>query len=338
MPPTLPEAHKKPGVCYATTNDGIELPVIDLTHPAFAFSISQPELDGLIEAMQRSANIPAAVLLGVAQKSILVRGFVESAGTFTTGMMTYLNKLGPDNLGDGYAGPIDRQWATSLAPVTFRWRMRDVALSLLEGLKSPLAARPGAPLHLINIAGGPAMDSLNALILLNKQAPDLLNGRLICLHVLDLDREGPDFGRRALEALLADGAPLHGLAVSFEHILYNWCELLPLSRLLEQLGPGIVAAGSSEGGLFEYASDADILANLKTLHEGTPPDFVMVGPVVRDEATLDPRLRMTVHIAGQPAIRYIGLTTFENLANRSGWTITRHLDGPMHQVVTLKKV
>ncbi len=337
MPLTIPETHKKTDVCYALTNDGIELPIIDLTHPAFAFSISQPELNALIEAMQRSANIPAAVLQGVAQKSILVRGFVESAGTFTTGMMTYLNKLGPDNLGDGYAGPIDRQWAASLTPVTFRWRMRDVALSLVEGLKPSLAARPGAPLHLLNIAGGPAMDSLNALILLHKQAPDLLKGRLICLHVLDLDREGPDFGSRSLESLLAEGAPLHGLSVSFEYIPYNWSDLSPLSRLLDQLSPGIVSAGSSEGGLFEYAADEDILANLKALHAGAPDDFVMVGPVVRDETTLDPRLRMTVHIVGQPAIRYIGLSAFENLAARSGWAITHHLDGPMHQVVTLKK-
>jgi hypothetical protein len=287
--------------------------------------------------MQRSLQIPAAILQGVAQKSILVRGFVESAGTFTTGMMTYLNKLGPDNLGDGYAGPIDRQWAASLTPLTFRWRMRDVALSLVEGLKPPLAARPGAPLHLINIAGGPAMDSLNALILLYKQAPDLFNGRLICLHVLDLDREGPNFGSRALESLLGVGGPLHGLSISFEYIPYNWSELAPLSRLLAHLEPGIVSAGSSEGGLFEYGSDEDVIANLTALHAGTPKDFVMVGPVVRDEATLDPRLRMTVHIVGQPSIRYIGLPAFENLANRSGWVIASHLDGPMHQVVTLKK-
>jgi len=337
MPTTIPETNKKPGVCYAFTDDGIELPVIDLTHPAFAFSITQPELDAMIEAMQRSANIPAAVLQGVAQKSILVRGFVESAGTFTTGMMTYLNKLGPDNLGDGYAGPIDVQWAAGLAPVTFRWRMRDVALALVEGLRPALAARPVAPLHLLNIAGGPAMDSLNALILLHKQAPNLLDGRLICLHVLDLDPEGPDFGGRALDALLAEGAPLHGLAVSFEYIPYNWSDPAPLRSLLTQLGPGIVGAGSSEGGLFEYASDEDIFANLKVLHAGTPDDFVMVGPVVRDEGTLDPRLRMTVHMTGQPAIRYIGLSAFGALAARSGWTIANHLDGPMHQVVTLKK-
>ena len=37
MLPKIPEQNKKPGVCYAVTDDGLELPVIDITHPAFAW-------------------------------------------------------------------------------------------------------------------------------------------------------------------------------------------------------------------------------------------------------------------------------------------------------------
>ena len=110
----IPEMNKKAGVCYAVTDDGLELPVIDITHPAFAFEMDDAKLNALIDTFARSAAIPPAALQAAAQKSILVRGFVESSGTFTTGMMTYLNKLEPENLGDGYAGPLDRQWAASL--------------------------------------------------------------------------------------------------------------------------------------------------------------------------------------------------------------------------------
>jgi hypothetical protein len=28
----IPENNKKPGVCYAVTEDGLELPVVDITH------------------------------------------------------------------------------------------------------------------------------------------------------------------------------------------------------------------------------------------------------------------------------------------------------------------
>lgn len=334
----IPEKNKKPGVCYAVTDDGIELPVIDITHPAFVFEISEAELSALIDNMQRASQIPAAALQAAAQKSILVRGMVESAGTFTTGMMTYLNKLSPDNLGEGYAGPIDRQWAASLTPVTFRWRMCDVARLLADGLAPVLAARQRQPVHLLNIGGGPAMDSLNALILLRKEHPERLAGRQIGIHVLDLDGEGPHFGARALTALLAEGAPLHGLDVTFDHIDYNWANTTVLEELIDRIdAANAVAAGSTEGGLFEYASDEEIVSNLKVIRVGTPDDFVMVGPVIRDATTLDPRLRMTEHVEGRPAIRYIGLDAFRQLARSAGWTIERSLDGPMHQVVRLRK-
>jgi hypothetical protein len=321
------------------SNDGIELPIIDITHPAFALSVSDDELSALIDNMQRAANIPPAVLQSVAKQSILVRGIVEAAGTYTTGMMTYLNKLGPETLGDGYAGPLDRQWAASLTPVTFRWRMRDVARLLADGLAPALCARPGAPVHLLNIGGGPAMDSINALILLHKEQPAGLVGRHIHILVLDLDAEGPTFGKRALDALRAEGAPLHGLTIAFEHIAYNWSDSAVLRRTIDEFALAqAVVAGSSEGGLFEFATDADIVANLQVLRVGTPDDCVIVGPVVRNAATLDPRLQATEHVAGRPGIRYIGLDAFQQLANEAGWTIARSLDGPMHQVVSLNKV
>ena len=94
MIPMIPEQHKQPGVCYAVTDDGLELPVIDITHPAFAFAVSETSLSALIDAMQRSAQIPPAALQAAAQKSLLLRGIVDSAGTYTTGMMTYSTSWG----------------------------------------------------------------------------------------------------------------------------------------------------------------------------------------------------------------------------------------------------
>lgn len=343
----IPEANKKPGVCYAWTDEDsplpcMELPVVDVTHPAFAFDCSAEAVNRLIDqfvlSLQRLAQTPAPALQAMLQRSLLMRGMmVDSANTYTTGMMTYLNKLGPDNLG-AYAGPIDRQWAASLTPLTFRWRMRDVAELLAGGLAPALASRPGAPLHLINIAGGPAIDSLNALIVLQKEHPGLLGDRPVTIHVFDLDPDGPHFGARALDALLAEGAPLHGLAAELNDHPYDWADPRVLRERIDGFaGQDVVAAGSSEGGLFEYATDAEIQANLETLRQGTPADFFMVGPVVRDAGTLDPRLRSSENVPGRPAIRYLGLERFGALACNAGWEIERSLDGPMHQVVCLKK-
>jgi hypothetical protein len=59
--------------------------------------------------------------------------------------------------------------------------------------------------------------------------------------------------------------------------------------------------------------------------------------VVRDPDSSDPRLKEMDKVEGRPAIRFIGLKAFEELAGRARWKITRHLDGPMHQVVSLVK-
>jgi hypothetical protein len=333
----IPEKNKKAGVFYAVSDEGIELPVIDITHPAFDCTVSPTQLDALITAMQQSDKIPFAALQAAATKSMLLRGIVESAGTFTTGMMTYLNKLSPDNLGEGYAGPLDKQWAASLTPLTFRWRMKDVARLLADDLGAALAARPGRPLHLVNIAGGPAADSLNALILVQKEHPERLAGRAVSIHVLDIDPDGPSFGARCLAALQAPGAPLHGVTASLSYCAYDWNEPATLRNLLCGFEKDALVMASSEGGLFEYAADEVIVANLEALRAGTPPDAAVVGPVVRDAATLDPRLKNTELAPNRPAVRYIGLAAFAGLAARAGWSIERSLDGPMHQVVNLRK-
>ncbi|HRF48252.1 MAG TPA: hypothetical protein PLC98_11560 [Anaerolineales bacterium] len=338
----IPERNKRTGVCYALTDDGLELPVVDITHPAFAVNFEAIDLDELIDSfvasLERSARTPAEMMRAVAAKSILIRGMLESADTYTTGLVTYLHKLGPENLGEGYATPIDRQWATGLTPLTFRWRMRDIAHLLSDHLSPLLEARPGVPLDLINIGGGPAADSFNALLVMAGRSRQALAGRRIRIHVLDIDPHGPAFGARAVEALRADGAPLAGLDVALEARRYDWIDRAPLQALLEALrsDPGLLAV-SSEGALFEYASDYDIVANLITLRDGAPVDTVVVGPVVRDAATLDPRLRASEHVAGRPAIRYLGLACLTRLAEQAGWSVAETRDGPMHQVFRLAR-
>lgn len=342
MTTQVPELHKKPGVAYAYTDDGLELPVIDITHPAFELHTDQLDVDGLIntfvEGLKGGARLPADAMRALASRSILLRGMLDSADTYTTGVMTYLHKLGPDNLGDGYASAFDRQWAAGLTPLTFRWRMRDVATLLADGLAVRLAADPGAPLDLVNIGGGPAPDSVNALLLLAQAPGGLLKGRRIRIHVLDLDPTGPSFGARAVEALREPGAALAGLDVALVAVSYNWTHPAPLSALLEDLGIArSVVAVSSEGALFEYAADEDVVANLKVIGECAPSGTFVVGPVVRDAATMDPRMRFSEHVPGRPAIRYMGLAHFTDLAGRAGWAISDVKDGPMHQVVRLDR-
>jgi hypothetical protein len=337
----IPEQNKKPGVCYAVSDDGIELPVIDVTHPAFACEVSPTELSALIDEAARGLetvkNTPPEMLRAIAAQSILARGWVQSVGSFMTGMITYLNRLGPENLGDGYASPIDRRMAAGLMALSFRFRLRDLARLIADALAPLLAVREGRPVHLFNIGGGPAADSLNGLILIQKEHPERLRGRRISIEVLDLDAEGPSFGSRALSALLVENAPLGGLDATFQYVKYHWSEAAELRKALA--GAGKMGAGvcSSEGALFDYGSDEDIVANLTVLRDATPADFVVVGSVVRDVASLDPRLKATTEPQGRPLIRYLGLDVFRLLAQRAGWSVDRTIDSVAHYAVSLKK-
>jgi hypothetical protein len=340
MTALIPEKNKKPGVCYAYSDDGFELPVIDITHPAFTYAVTSQEVSTMIDDYIRSLpKLPHAVIKQLAANSILLRGAVESAGTYMSGMMTYLNKLGPDMLGDAYATALDKRVAAGIMQLSFRLRKQAGARLAADGLGAALKARPNVPVHLINIAGGPAIDSLNALILLQKEHPEWLTGRSITVHVLDLDHNGPAFGARALAALRAAGGPLHGLDVRFDAIDYDWANPALLRELYAGIGREAAVVGSTEGGLFEFASNDQIVANLQVLHDWTPADFVIAGPVVRDGESIDPRLKVMEGIEGRPGIRFLGLAAFSQLAAQAGWTIVRQIDNnnPIHDVVCLKK-
>jgi hypothetical protein len=116
-----PETSKRPGVVYAFTRDGVELPVIDVTHPAFAVSITESEQKTMVEKFLRDgvplAKLPKPLreiaLRFLLRQSALAQGIDQARGSFMSGLQTYLLKLGPEMLGSAYTShrPSDRHSA-----------------------------------------------------------------------------------------------------------------------------------------------------------------------------------------------------------------------------------
>ena len=320
------EKNKQPGICYAMANDGLELPIIDITHPAFSFDLSPSQLadlyDPLKYQMQKHRGfIERRLFQFFMKRSILGRALCQANGTFLTGMSTYLMKLGEKNLGT-YAGSIDRKIAQSLPAISLRLRLQDMARLMADGLVPLLANQPGQPLHLINIAGGPAMDSLNALMLCPK---DLLIERPITIHVLDGDIDGPQFGERALFALLSSKSKIEGLSIKWHRVPYNWSEPGPLQVLInELLSSQCFIVASSEGGLFEYGSDEDILANLRALSQAS----LIAGSVARPDR---PAFLQTI-----VSVRLRPLDEFKQLIVQTGWSVDRALERPLSYNLIMK--
>src|SRR5262245_7466152 len=97
----------------ARAPDGLDLPIIDVTKPAFALSVSEAELRSRVEAFLREPQpldrLPGflrdLVLAIVLRRSVLAHGIRGARGGYLTGMATYLLKLGPDHLPASIATP-----------------------------------------------------------------------------------------------------------------------------------------------------------------------------------------------------------------------------------------
>lgn len=278
------------GIVHATTRQGYALPVIDVSHPAFTIADDADSLRVLSSEFAKGERdrkrVPGFImrwmLRSMARRSLLARNLFGTDEPVLAGMSTYVMKLGAANLVAPFNTQIDRRLAAAPGVSSLRIRLQQLARLLAQGLRSELSGRPGAPVHLFSIGGGTAIDCLNALILLRKLDPAAVQQRAFRIHVLDPDTAGPEFGARALEALLRAG-PLHGLEVHFEHIPYSWQEASKLAALVrEASSPDAVIAVSTEGALFEYGDDATVLPNLEALR--TVDNVLLVGgTVTRDD-------------------------------------------------------
>jgi hypothetical protein len=341
FPVIVPEKNKVAGLRYAFAENGLELPVIDLAHRAFglappkAGALEPVDIERLmaeaLEDLRKRERIPAfaqalmARLLG--RGSILAREIVASRGSYMSGLGTYLVKLGPENLGSGYASAVDRRIAASLPCLNARLRLSDTVRLLAESLLEPLEAGPGRPIVLIAIAGGPASDSLNALMALRRERPALLEGRKLRIFVLDCDRAGPAFGSASLSALLAEGGALEGLDAAMIRVAYDWDEASTLGVVARDAADaGAITAASSEGGLFEYG-------NLKALASG-PAGISVIGTLSRDDGPA----RILNEASGTAIrIRLRGSGEFEALLRSGGWALVREIDTPLSRVFALNR-
>jgi hypothetical protein len=320
-------AREGDGIAYAKTLEGFDLPVIDLTHPRFAVPTDPAAVrdlyDAFIENELQRQRIPSFILRlmlqAAARKSRLVRALFGSDTGFLDGLSTYVMKLGTGNMVPPYDTSIDRRLAASPHIVLLRLRMQQVAHMIADGLAEDLAGAGGAaPLYLINIGGGPALDSINALILLRRARPDLLK-RPIAIEVLDASRDGAFFGANALTALQADQGPLAGLDIAMRHHDYDWDRTAPLGSLVERLvSAGAIIAASSEGALFEYGSDQAIVANLKALRANGAGARLVAGSVT---AADDIRRRMIAATRFNLVPR--GLAGFAPLVAQGGFCVAR---------------
>lgn len=318
----------------AFTPGGSELPILDLTAPAF----SLPDADDLavmesqyIEDSSRQTE-PSGPLLQALQDSLLGSALLASARSYLAGLPTYLLKLGPENLSPD-ASSIDRRIAASFPAICARQRLADVARLTASGVLRTAEAYPNRPLCLVNIGGGAAADSWNTLLLAQRDSPDLLKARIVNVAIFDPDADGPAFAVNAFRRLSDVDAPLHGLDIRVSPWAISWSQLQELREALASLSArNSICAISSEGALFEYGSDEEIRSALNALESAVPEESFFVGSVTRSGACAEAARHLS-----RTATRPRSIEAFTELTASGGWRLDEYIPRPFSYQVRLRK-
>jgi hypothetical protein len=322
-------------ILYAPTGDGFTLPVVDVSHPAFMVRLTEPELADMAERYVRESEGHQRVTPELAEalkRSRLGRGLMAASNGVLGGIETYMMKVGPDNLAPD-AHPLDRAIAASFPALTTRLRLQETAQLLAEGLAGVLPAHPGRPIVCLNIGGGAGADSWNALMLLQAAHPELMANRTAAITVLDVDAAGPSFGERAVAALQGSGGPLSSMSVRLQYVIYDWSDASRLPGIVGASPADAVCVVSSEGALFEYGTDQQIVENLRELRVAAPAVRAIAGTVTRDSAATRAS-RASTRVTTVPR----SIETFRDLASAAGWQVETVLERPFSYNVRLAPI
>jgi hypothetical protein len=339
----VPEANKVPGLPYVFTDTGLELPVLDITHPFFEASIDEKSLAD--QRAQSPATAAAIRAMPEAQRKMLTEHsyiwgthFSDKSDTSTlSGMGTYMLKLGPRLLGGGKERETDRRATMGVSGIAARMRLRDLCRLQTEILCPLLAAHPGERLCLINIGGGAASDTFNTLRLIRRRDLKLLLNRRIEIHLLEIDTIGPHFAEKSLDALQEAGGDFEDLDLDFRFHHASWADETAWEGIMKDRGRDIVL-GSSEGGLFEYGRDEDIRKVLGIMAGSPSLSATIAGSCLLNRETIDPTITALAEISGS-ALRFLGRAGLGDILEATLWSADwfGKTASPVHLLFSLRK-
>jgi hypothetical protein len=337
--------NKLPGLSYVFTINGVELPVLDITHPGFISSIDENRLKKLIPYIEKNAEknaekfnkLPKYIKNYFVKHSFAMAELLQNETSFATGISTLMMKLGPNLIGKGKKRFWDRSVSKGFGSLLIRMRMRDISKCQAEELIPLLNKSPEKSLCFINIAGGSACDSINALFLIQKENPSLLKNKKIEINVLDIDTYGPAFAEECINALKLPSNKFNELDISFRHINYDWNHTQKLLELLLERKEWLQIC-SSEGGLFEYCSDDLIIQNLKILYDNSPEDIIITGTLLHDIETIDAGFVAALKISTSIKPRLLGINGLNSIIENNKWKLYKTIEwNPRYLVFSLKK-
>jgi hypothetical protein len=318
----------------AFTDNNIELPILDITHPYFISSIDETTFR--LKCAEAAAKAESSKNMPGFLKGLIKKMFnVENS--YMSGMSTLLYKLGPDLLKGRKVRLWDKLVSKQYTSMAIRFRLREICRLQTAILIQNLKDSPEKNLCFINIAGGAASDSINTLILIQEEDPELLKGRKIEINIFDLDSFGPNFAERCIEVLKLPGQRFRGLDISVRIIPYDWSNSSEKLSVLTKERSDWIQICSSEGGLFEYGADKNIMDNLNQLYLNSAPDMRITSSLVFAKENVNPGFLAGAELLGINMI-FLGLTGLNRILAQTKWVLenTQEIEA-IYVVFTLRK-
>jgi hypothetical protein len=338
--------NKIQGLSYTFTLNKVELPVLDITQPLFISSINEVKLKKMLKEAEKNAEktaekfnkMPVFLKKYLANHSFTMSELLQNKGdnVFLSGVSTLMLKLGPGLIGKGRKRFLERLASRGIGGIVLRMRVRDICRCQATALIPILRQSPGKNLCMINIAGGAASDSINALILILKENSALLQNRKIEINVLDKDTFGPGFAGNCISELNKPGGLFHGLDLSFRYIPYDWNNTEALEKLFSERKDWLQTC-SSEGGLFEYCSDEVISKNLDAIFNVSNSEISIAGSLLYEIGKVDAAIVASLKISTGIKPRFLGVEGLRHICANS-WIIDNIIEGnPRYMVFCLKR-
>ena len=320
-------------ILYAAFENDIQIPILDITHPLFNASIDEQAYH--LSCLKSARSIESLKKMPGFIRNIFVK-MSNVDNSHLSGMRTLLYKLGPD-LSRGIKLGFRDKWAVKQTSfMGLRIRLRDLCRLQSKILQSQLKLFPERNLCFFNIAGGAATDSINTLILIQESDPELLKGRKIEINILDIDTYGPNFAKRCIDVLKQPGERFHGLNITLNIIHYDWSQPEALRKMSLERSDWIQLC-SSEGGLFEYGSNSEIIENLNYYHTNSPADARVTGSLIFDRAHVNQGYLGFTELIGVK-IRYLGLEGLQRILAQTSWVLEEsHEIDTIYILFSLKK-
>jgi hypothetical protein len=317
----------------ALTDNNIKLPILDITHPYFISSIDETTFR--LKCAEAAAKADSSKKMPGFLKGF-IRKMFNLENTYMSGMCTFLYKLGPALLKGRKIRLWDKLVSKQYTSMAIRFRLKEICRLQAEILMQTLKVSPEKNLCFINIAGGTAADNINTLILIQEEDSELLKGRKIEINILDLDSFGPNFAERCINVLKSPGQRFGRLDISVRIIPYDWSNSEKLAMLMQERSEWIQIC-SSEGGLFEYGSDAEIIDNLNQLYLNSPIDMKITGSLVFTKENVNPGFLAGAELLGIN-MNFLGLTGLKRILAQTKWVLESTQDiEAIYVVFTLRK-